>query len=282
MIPDIKTYFKFSFWLELFLFIFTLFYAIGIALNLAVKTEFTTPVSTDQTYSPWYFIAMFLIATLILFLILKYFNKPWLIRLLFYIAIVEGLWIFCQAFFIWPYYLILMTIIIVYWLFKQNIFIHNIVIVFSISAISVLFGLNITPSAGIIILLFLAIYDFWAVYKTRHMVRIFQGMAQAKVHFALIIPQTFQGLFNKLQNVSPSTEFMFLGTGDLALPAIFIVSCLKINLFTSLITLVGAVLGFVALYTIFVNQKERQPMPGLPPIILGTLLGFLAALLLSP
>ncbi len=125
------------------------------------------------------------------------------------------------------------------------------------------------------ILILLAFYDFWAVYKTKHMVKMFRGMAEAKVHLALIIPQTFFGLFQKVKNVSPTTEFMFLGTGDIVIPAILVVSALKISILSSFITGLGAILGFILLYAIFVTQEKREPMPGLPPIILGTLFGFL-------
>jgi presenilin-like A22 family membrane protease len=179
------------------------------------------------------------------------------------------------AYFDWPQNLFFLGIAILLWLIYDNVFIHDLIIILAISAIAVIFGTNITPSTGILILLFLAVYDYWAVYKTTHMVQMFKGLAESKVYFILIIPQTFKDLFKNIKFVSPQIDFMFLGTGDIALPTIFIVSCLQINLLTSLIT--GAILGFILLYIIFVTQKDKQPMPGLPPIVLGTLLGFLAA-----
>jgi presenilin-like A22 family membrane protease len=112
------------------------------------------------------------------------------------------------------------------------------------------------------------------------MVSMFKGLAENKVYFSLIIPQKFRGLLKKINEVSPQTEFMFLGTGDLAIPAIFIIACLKISLLTSLWTGLGAVLGFIFLYILFVTQKEKAPMPGLPPIILGCLLGYLISFLI--
>jgi len=136
------------------------------------------------------------------------------------------------------------------------------------------------PSIIIIILMFLAVYDFLAVYKTKHMVEMFRKLVESKVYFSLIIPANFMSLFKKTKKVTPASEFMFLGTGDLALPAIFVVSALKISLKTSLLTALGAIFGLILLYIIFIAQKERQPMPGLPPIVLGSLVGFLVAFLI--
>jgi len=278
---NIKQFFNFSFLLELFLFAFTLFLALGIAIKTIIRASAEPAViGVSQGYSVFSFMIMFVIATVVLILILKYIKNPWVIKVLFYAAILEGLWYFSQSYFTWPAYLFVMGIILVVWYIYRNVFIHNIVIVLAISSIAVIFGLNFSPQSVIIILILLAVYDFWAVYKTKHMVRMFKGMVKAQVHFAIIIPFYFQGLFQKTKDVSPETEFMFLGTGDLALPAIFVVSALQISLKTSLITLLGAVAGFVLLYVLFINQKKRKAMPGLPPIISGCLLGFLISFLI--
>lgn len=277
---SLRHFFNFSFFLELFLFAFTMYLSIGIALSLLEKVPLQQSVAPTNGMAAWQFILMFVVATAVLLLILKYFKRPWLIQGLFYLAIIEGLLFFSQAFFDWPQFLYVVIFFLLAWFFYRNILIHNVIIVLAVSAIAVIFGLNFMPSAVILILLFLAVYDFWAVYKTKHMVKMFKGMAEAKVHFSIIIPQHFKGLFRKTKNVSHTTEFMFLGTGDLALPAILVVSSLKISQITALLTGFGAVLGFIFLYILFITQDKRAPMPGLPPIILGTLIGFLISFLI--
>jgi presenilin-like A22 family membrane protease len=276
-----KHFINFSFLLELFLYAFSLLLALGIALNNLSKSEvFSSGQPVDSVAAAWQFLISFALATLILVLILKYYKKPYLIKGLFYLAMIEGLLIFSRAYFKWPYFIVILVLILFYWFVFRNVLIHDVVIVLAVSAISVLFGFNLTPIAAILILLIIALYDFWAVYKTKHMVKMFQGMAEAKVHFALIIPHNFKSLFNKVKEVMPQTDYMFLGTGDLAIPAIFMISCLKINLFTSLFVALGAICGLILLHIIFITQEERRPMPGLPPIIFGAFLGFLISLLL--
>jgi len=277
-----KHFFNFSFILELFLYALNLFLAISIALNLSVKMKLlpeTMPQIMPSKFYAWEFVIAFAFATLILWLILKYFKRSILLKVFFYLAIFDGLMIFSQAYFDWPYYLIVFIAVFSVWLIYNNVLMHNLVLVLAISSISVIFGINFSPNSAMIILLILAVYDFWAVYKTKQMVKMFQGLAEVKVHFALIIPQTVSGLFKRVKEVSPATEFMFLGTGDIAMPAIFTVTCLKISLLTSFFVALGAILGFISLYIIFISQKERKPMPGLPPIIFGALLGYLISFL---
>jgi presenilin-like A22 family membrane protease len=270
-----RHFLTFSFWFELFCFAFSIYLSIGIALRLAVKYTISPTASQSELLSAIQFIGLFLVATVILILLLKYFKKPWLMQVLFYLAVLEGIWVFSQAYFNWPNNLFFIAIVLLLWALYRNVFIHNLIIIIAISAIAVIFGSNIAPSTGILVLLFIAVYDYWAVYKTTHMVKMFKGLAESKVYFTLIIPHTFRDLFKKMQFVSPQIDFMFLGTGDIALPLIFIISCLKINLLTALITALGTIAGFIFLYVIFISQEERKPMPGLPPIVLGTFIGFL-------
>jgi len=270
-----RYFLNFGFVLEVFLFAFTMFLAIGVALKLSTITPVQETIATGNVFSGWYFLILFVIATLLIVFILKYIKKPWLIQGLFYFAILEGIYIFSQAYFTYPAYLYFIVLIIIIWLIYQNIFVHNIAIVFAISGISVVFGFSLDPFIAIIILLLLAVYDFWAVYKTKHMVKMFKGLSESKVHFSLIIPEKFLGLFTKVKNVRLNSKYLFLGTGDLAIPAIFIVSTLRISIITAFYTCLGAIFGLILLYTLFVIQEHRKPMPGLPPIIMGTLLGYL-------
>ena len=276
-----RHFITFSFWFELFCFVFSIYLSIGVALKLVAKTALAPVISQPEKLAAWQFVLAFLVATLVLILLLKYVKKPWLLKVLFYLAILEGLWLFSLAYYDWPNNLLFLGIAILLWLIYNNVFIHDLIIILAISAIAVIFGTNIAPSTGILILLFLAVYDYWAVYKTTHMVQMFKGLAESKVYFTLIIPQSFKDLFKNIKFVSPNIDFMFLGTGDIALPAIFIVACLQFNLLTSLITGLGALFGFILLYIVFITQKERQPMPGLPLIVLGTLVGYLLALIIK-
>jgi presenilin-like A22 family membrane protease len=280
---SLKYFFNFPFFLELFVFAFSLYLAIGTALSFLQKIpqdDLLAASATANDYSVFDFILMFAIATILLLLILKYYNKAWIIKGLFYLAIIEGLIVFGMAFFEWPHYLYIAAFFLLSLFLYQNVLVHNMVIVLVISAIASIFGLNFEPNSVVVILVLLAVYDYWAVYRTKHMVSMFKSIAEKKVHFSIIIPQNFKGLFKKLRKVNHTTEFMFLGTGDIALPAILVVSSLRIGVRTSLITALGAIVGFLILYTLFITQENRKPMPGLPAIVFGTVVGYLLSFII--
>ncbi|MDD5341231.1 MAG: presenilin family intramembrane aspartyl protease [Patescibacteria group bacterium] len=274
----IRYFFTFNFIFELFLFIFTQYLALGVFFGLT-KNAPAAAFPLSSSYSAWFFVLALFLATAMVILILKYVKTPRLIQIIYAVAILDGLWLFGSAYFNWPEILYFLIAILAFYFIYQNVLVHDMVIVLAISAISAVFGANLAPSQAIIILIFLAAYDFIAVYKTKHMVSMFRGLVEKKVFLSVVVPQTIGGIFKRIRDVSPQTEFMFLGTGDLAAPAIFIVACSRISLVTAFYTAIGSVAGFIFLFILFVSQKEKQPMPGLPPIILGCLLGYLFSFL---
>lgn len=163
---------------------------------------------------------------------------------------------------------------------RPKIITHNLIIVLTIIWASVLLGLIISPWQVVIILLILSVYDMIAVWKTKHMITMFKGLAEKGVIFALIIPAKIQNLFKSIPSFaetaqgSPEREFLFLGTGDLALPMIFAVSALQQNIWASFLIVGGALLGILFINFVMMG-KERKPLPALPPLAIGAILGFL-------
>jgi presenilin-like A22 family membrane protease len=103
---------------------------------------------------------------------------------------------------------------------------------------------------------------------------MFKNLSDKKINFSLIVPAKLKDYLIKLNFVSTDNQFMFLGTGDIVLPLIFTISCLHSGWRTALFAGAGSIFGFILLYTIFINQKDKNPMPGLPPLVLGCLLGY--------
>jgi presenilin-like A22 family membrane protease len=191
-----------------------------------------------------------------------------------------GFLFFLGAFYtlnIWlPLILSLILTALLFWLHQkwQKVITHNLIIVLTIIWASVLLGLTISPQQMIIILLTLSVYDMIAVWKTKHMITMFKGLAERGVIFALIIPTKIKNLFQPIPEIKPGNEFLFLGTGDLALPMIFTVSALRENIWASLLIIFGALLGIIFINLVMMG-KERKPLPALPPLALGAILAWL-------
>lgn len=228
----------------------------------------------------------------------------------------------------------LILTVILFWSHQRwpRIITHNLIIISTIIWTAVLLGLIISPWQMMIILLILSVYDMIAVWKTKHMITMFKGLAERGVIFALIIPTRIKNLFkpipvisefhsdaridannisvnlrnnqresahedigvNQRTNLRKSAmcgseasahgrDFLFLGTGDLALPMIFAISAFhscyswpnscKFAILPPILIIAGALLG-IAFINFVMMGKERKPLPALPPLAVGAILGW--------
>ena len=248
------------------------------------------PVVTSPTDTPVYqlvefgivqFLISFLIATIIMLVFLEIFKGKLMFEVFFSGAIIFGaqgpLGIIFTKF---NAFLIAIVIVAVRFIYPR-IWTQNFAIIIGVAGIAVGLGMSVEPLMALIILILLSIYDIIAVYKTRHMIKLFKGMAKRGAVLALVIPKSFFQWRYKFEiiNSKNKNEFIFLGTGDLALPLFFAISALSSGIEFSLFIIFGAVLGFIANHLIFITQKKRKPIPALPAIaffsILGYVIGFL-------
>ncbi len=159
--------------------------------------------------------------------------------------------------------------------------IHNAGIVLALAGIGGFLGLSLTPLTVVFILLILSFYDIIAVYKTRHMVKMAEDMIKSRAIFGLILPQKTSGWRETLENVRPGEGFMILGSGDVVMPLVLIVSVIGIQgLVSGLIVLLFSLMGLFLTYYLFITQKIRRPMAALPPIAAMSIIGYLVSIVL--
>ncbi len=158
---------------------------------------------------------------------------------------------------------------------------HNLGMILALSGVGAVLGLSLAPISIVFLLIILSFYDIIAVYKTGHMVKVAQDMIKAKAISGLIIPQKFSGWLDNLENVKPGGKFMILGSGDVILPIILIVSVIgSHNLASGLIVSVFSFLGLFMTFYLFINQKTKRPMAALPPIAAALIIGYLVSVLI--
>lgn len=167
-------------------------------------------------------------------------------------------------------------------IFTPFIFVHNIVLVLGVSAVGAMLGISLNPWAAVFVLLLLSVYDYVAVYKTKHMVKMAKEMIERGAVFALILPEKpvhYVELAPKIKG--PQEGIFFLGAGDLVFPLVMSASALGIGFVNAAITAVFSVFGLFFTHFLFSGQEKREPMPALPPIALLTIVGFLISLLIT-
>lgn len=225
------------------------------------------------------FVITFLFATAFLFLLLKFFHGRAIFEFIFSLAIFGGIWFLASIFISNEKAILLASALTLLRFILPYVLVQNLIMIFGIAGVAATVGTSISWRTAMIILLLLSLYDFVAVYETKHMVTMFQGLLERGVMFAMVLPDKFSGQMSHLRHIKPDESFSFLGSGDLALPAIFTVSAFAQNPVLGLGAGIGSLLGLGFTDLIF-NWNRRHPMPALPPIVLGAVAGFFVAMII--
>lgn len=280
-------------------------FTVAILITILVQTQLiwieplTFPsFSSAKTSTPylsfWQFIAAFSIATAFLFLAIKLLKKRGrtFFSTIFFIAIFFGLITFFNALFSILFIQIvstdlfilslLISLALLFFHFSiKRIWLFDILVIIGVVGISLDISLRMRTQTMILILIALSIYDLLAVYSTKHMVTMFRSMVENKVFFAIIIPYIKSGWNEKLKEVTIGKNFLFIGLGDLALPLILIASTTAINTTTSILASIGLIIGLlINHYILFCSSREKKPIPALPMLSLGTIVGWIIGNLL--
>ncbi len=152
-----------------------------------------------------------------------------------------------------------------------------------------LFGISLAIIPTIILLLALAVYDAISVYKTKHMIKLAEGMLALKIPVLLVVPKKRRYSYRRQTSLvkTGEREAYFMGLGDAVIPAILAVSAnifieaptiIAMVNYPALGAMIGSLIGFAALMTFVVKGK---PHAGLPLLNTGAISGFLLACLAS-
>lgn len=253
--------------------------AISLASLFFFRPEMTLSVAMPGLTVSQFVIGL-LLATAFLFLLMKFFHGRFLFELIFSLALFGGVWFLASLFFPGEAAILAASLLTLARFFVPYVLAQNIIMILGLSGVAVALGATTVWPSLLWILIILSVYDIVAVYETKHMVTMFRGLVERGVIFALILPERWQGLFTHLRNVKPGEGFFFLGSGDLALPAIFVVSAFVSRPALGIGAAIGSLIGLFFTDLIFVWGRKR-PMPALPPIALGTIVGFFMAMVIN-
>ncbi len=171
---------------------------------------------------------------------------------------------------------LVLTFALVYgWLKKPTVLLNNLFFIFGLAGFGGILGLSFEPLIIVFLLLVFSIYDFIAVYKTKHMVKMAREMIASKIIFGLIVPQKISDFNADLKEVEPGGKFLILGGGDVVFPLLLSASLIPSGILNSLLVAIFSLIGLFLSFYIFTSQKVRQPIPALPPIALFSIIGFL-------
>ncbi len=157
----------------------------------------------------------------------------------------------------------------------------NAAAIISSAGVGAIFGFSLGFLPAVIFTILLSIYDYIAVFKTRHMVEMARELSTRQLSFAVTAKEVPERKQNEkvevyAERAKKEGDRLDLGTGDLSVPAMVAVSAYTLGPNGLIYSIAVATGSTIALYALlkFVS-KERVFLPALPPICLGGMLGLL-------
>ncbi len=257
-------------------------------------------------------VAIILIFTAFIFLVIRL-NKKWMIQAFIFLTVASTLYfVFVPFFSIGPfislkltlspdmtidfgtffYSLLFLSTFLTILLYKYpEWYVVDIVGIIIGAGASTMFGISLAIFPTLLLLVVLAVYDYIAVYRTKHMIALAEGVMDLKLPILLVVPKHWRYSFLTEKFDKHEREAFFMGLGDAVMPTLLVVSA---NVFVQappyMIPFVGAVnlpalgaiagtfLGFAVLMGLVIRGK---PQAGLPFLNSGVILGYVAGSLIA-
>jgi len=267
--------------LKIFLQELVSFFLIGVLSIFSVAKISEFGEFSSAAISWWQFLLAFGIGTAVILGLIRIMHGGMLLRIFFLLALFSGIFITMNIFLSNVWSLIFSLLLVAAYGFYPYVWFHNLVLILTLPGIAAVLGASITPYAAVILLIFMSVYDYIAVYKTKHMVKMAKAMIAGRAIFAMIYPEHWHGFKVHLNKAHPGEGFMMLGTGDFVFPIIMATSAFSISAVAAWTVLIISLLGLLLMHLIFSLQKVRRPMPALPPLAAFAILGFVLAIILK-
>ncbi|MFA5108344.1 MAG: presenilin family intramembrane aspartyl protease [Candidatus Micrarchaeia archaeon] len=160
----------------------------------------------------------------------------------------------------------------------------NMAAILSSAGVAAIFGYSVGFIPALVFVIALSLYDFWAVFKTKHMLALAQGLGSGDLSFTItaksgaktaVVPKKAEKESGVQKTGADESENnvarLDLGSGDLAIPAMLAVSTYPVaGLIGSLAIMIGAIISIYA--TLQFVIKKQVVLPALPPICIGSLI----------
>lgn len=231
----------------------------------------------EKTSNVGWIVGGILAGTLIALWLIKH-QKLNLWRLWFFLAIAITLYVAFAAF-LDAKIAVSLAVVVAFWrLLRPNVIIHNLSELFVYGGLAAIFVPMLSIAAAFIMLAALSAYDMYAVWKSRHMVRMAKFQAQNATFAGLLLPYKGASIKRGLGSKGKGRTAI-LGGGDVGFPLIFAGVVMKKAGFSA--TLAVPAVTAVALLLLLIYSKKGRFYPAMPFLSIGCIVGYFVTLLLA-
>lgn len=245
----------------------------------------------QKNYSFIYISIGVLVGTLLVLLFIK-FNVQSVWRYWFLLAVISTLAVSFGVYVKYTLAIAAAILLGVWKIFKPNVYVHNITEIFVYTGITIIFLPILNLTSVIVLLLIISLYDMFAVWKSKHMIKMALFQSKANVFAGLFIPYTKSGGMTSAEGkqgkkmpgkvmVKQQTKNAVLGGGDIAFPLLFSSTVME-HLIKNVGVLKETALGLsaiitvtttIALFLLLYFAKEDRFYPAMPFVTAGCLAG---------
>ncbi len=248
------------------LFLVAQFVGLAVNNNFLIKEELPyglEPIEMEPGISPWFLISAIIIISVLMFFFMKSMKFDFLMKIWFFLVVLLCISIALSAFMSSTIaFLVALSITILK--FKEfDVYIHNLGEILVYGGVVVIFAPMFNFIAVILLLFLISIYDYIAVFITKHMVGLAKMQQKLGIFSGLLVPH--------------KGEVAVLGGGDIAFTLLFASVILReFNMFSAILSIIGATI-FIG--TLMLLGKKGEFYPAMPFVTAGCLLGLLISII---
>ncbi|MBI1935263.1 hypothetical protein HYS31_02380 [Candidatus Woesearchaeota archaeon] len=242
------------------------------------------PEIKNQSYSFLYLSAAIITGTLLILILIR-FNKVFIWKFWFFATIWVTLSVAFAAFISSFAAAMIALAFSLLRLYKPNFFVQNVSEVFVYGGLAAIFVPMMNMFAAFALLIVISVYDFIAVNKTKHMIKLANFQSSSKVFAGLLInygkEKTQKQKYRQDTGAKSEKRVAVLGGGDIGFTLLFagvVMQELMLKeavIFGFLKTLVIPLFASIALLMLLVKGKKDKFYPAMPALSAACFLGYL-------
>jgi presenilin-like A22 family membrane protease len=276
-----------------------------IALTLAVplkSNDMSAFENPESLLNPLIYVVLILVYAGIVLIIIKY-RLRWLLKGIITLAVfstlvyvfigISGLFVENPLYSVpvlagsFLFAVVLTALMLVY----PEWYVVDVIGVLTAAGAAALFGVSLAVLPTLLLLVALIVYDYIAVYKTKHMLTLAEGVTSLNLPILFVLPTKLHYSYirskAKIKELKPGErETFIMGLGDAVMPTILAVSA---NVFISAPTIgfvnipaICTVIGTLVSHGVLMYYVLKgKPMAGLPFLCTGAIIGFAVGCLVS-
>ncbi|HIH11797.1 TPA: hypothetical protein HA241_06410 [Candidatus Woesearchaeota archaeon] len=234
-------------------------------------------VEEETSYIP--VVLAVIIGTVILLVLIKY-NLLLIWKIWFLFALIISLTVAFGAFMTSIIAFSIAAILSVWRIFWPNYWIQNLTELFVYGGLAAIFAPLFTLLSVSVLLILIACYDAYAVWRSKHMILLAQSQSKANMFAGLLIPyQWKRPKLKKKTRVSVPVRTAILGGGDVGFPLIF--AGVVFKEFGLGWSFVIPVFSCAALAFLLWKGEEKKFYPAMPFLAAGCFVGLGVVMLLQ-